>query len=182
MIVAERGDYVNRCVIAEPDGSVWFQDKLVLTQFEIHDWGLTPGIGQEVRDGLAVAICYDVEFGRLIEPLADLGANLIAVPSFTETSHGHHRVHTCAAARATEFQVALAVCPLLGDLGHEPVPATKGSSAIYAPCVPPFPEDGRIAVGQYLASGDLDIQRLLEARNQGDVRNFHDQKRLRTAT
>ena len=182
LICAEGGGFVNRCVVAEPDGTVWFQDKLVLTQFEIDDWGLQPGSGQEVRDGLGVAICYDIEFARVVEPLADLGATLVAVPSFTETAHGHNRVHGCGAARSTEFQVVVAIAPLLGDLGHEPVPSTKGGSAVYAPCVPPFPPHGRLAVGKSLAAGEFDPLQLLEARGKGDVRNFHDQKRLRGAT
>lgn len=180
-IVRHGAGYVNRSLVAEPDGTVWYQDKQVMTQFEIADWSLGPGKGQSVHDGLGVAVCYDTEFSRVFEPLADKGALVVAVPSFTETPHGHHRVHTCAAARATEFQVVVAVAPLLGSLGFEPVPSTVGKAAIYAPCVPPFPPDGILAIGEDMAVASFDPAVLLRSREHGDVRNFHDQARLRQA-
>lgn len=179
VIVRSGHGFVNRAIVAEPDGSAWFQDKLVMTQFEQDDWSLMAGHGHTVRAGLAVAVCYDTEFSRVYEPLADRGATLVAVPSFTETPHGHHRVHTCAAARATEFQVVVAVAPLLGSLGGEPVPTTSGHPAIYAPCVPPFPADGVLAQDSTMAVATFSEAELVASRVQGDVRNWHDQARLR---
>jgi predicted amidohydrolase len=180
MIVGTTDGFVNRSLVAEPNGEIWFQDKLMMTQCELDDWSLTCGRGQVVRQGLGVTVCYDTEFSRVYEPLADQGVLVVAVPSFTETPHGHHRVHTCAAARATEFQVVVAVAPLLGSLGGEPVPTTHGHPAIYAPSVPPFPADGVLAKGETIAIAEFDPATLLKARECGDVRNFHDQARLRT--
>jgi len=67
---------------------------------------------------------------------------------------------------------------LVGALGREPVPSTYGSSAILAPAVRQFPANGILAETEMNEEGliiaDLDLDLLEEARNTGDVRNWHD--------
>lgn len=174
----ERG-WVNESITFFPDGAEHLAEKQILTQFEIEDWGLIPGVASGVHEAHATTICYDSEFSRLWEPLDDEGALVVAVPTFTETEFGANRVATCCQARATEFQMIVAKASLRGALDGEPVPSTAGSSAIYAPQVPGFPSTGILAQSDDIAVATVDLATLPQVREQGDVRNNHDQRALR---
>lgn len=182
-ILVHEGDQTrNRCHIFE-SGELTTQDKLVMTQFELTEWGVAAGVGLAApRDGrLGVTVCYDSEFpvsGRL---LAERGCLVQCVPSYTETQHGFQRVRWSCRARAIENQNFVIHTSLVGNLGGEPVPSTFGSSAILTPSCSPFPDDAILAETAYgvegIAFADLDFDQLDEARRTGDVRNWDDRNR-----
>lgn len=171
----------NVCAVASP-GRIDRIEKQLLTQWEANDWELEPGRPPPPDRDFGVLICYDCEFPELARPLVMAGCRVLCVPSFTETAHGFARVRLSCHARAIENQIFVVQASLVGSLGREPVPASFGSSAILAPCVPPFPASGVLAETARNRSGiavaDLDFGSLETARTSGDVRNYRDSQRL----
>jgi predicted amidohydrolase len=171
---------LNVCAVAHPQLGIALTEKNNLTNYEQEIWGLGRGSGlaklPETRIG--VTICYDCEFPESGRALAENGVLLQCVPAYTETEYGFHRVRFCSHARAIENQVFVAHSSLVGNVGREPVPSTYGSSALLSPTIDPFPTNGILAETQMneegLAIADLDFDQLLEARQLGDVRNWHD--------
>lgn len=176
----ESDQILNRSQIQWRTGSVEYQDKLVMTQFEFHDWNMSAGSGvTRLKDPrFGVAICYDCEFPELCRIHAESGVECLIVPAFTETRHGFSRVRFSCHARAIENQIFVVHSSLVGTLGREPVPSTYGTSAILAPPIGPFPADGVLAESEPnvegIAVADLDFEALEWGRNNGDVRNWHD--------
>jgi predicted amidohydrolase len=171
---------VNRCPIAAR-GQMTFQDKINLTQYELHEWGIAGGRGLYPAGPVGVTICYDSEFPVSGRNLAEAGVWVQCVPAYTETQRGFQRVRWSCQARALEHQVYVIHASLVGSLGAEPVPETYGSSAIIAPSVAPFPVSAVLAetaLGtEGIAVADLDRALLETARNSDDVRNWHDRDR-----
>lgn len=120
----EDGRYRNRCFIATADGREHVQDKRRMTRFEHEQWGISGGNGHalfEVKGvKCAVAICYDSEFPNDVREKIDLGAELILVPSCTDSLAGYHRVRVGSQARALENQCYVAVSYTVGDLPQSP--------------------------------------------------------------
>lgn len=170
----------NVAAICAPDGGIIKVEKQVLTQWESSEWGLQAG--DPVESCPLVAICYECEFPELIRPRTLQGARIVVVPSFTETLYGFNRVRLSCHARAIESQVFVLHAGLVGSLVQEPVPSTWGSSAVIAPCCPPFSANGVLAATRFNRSGmaiaTLDMDALHEARTTGDVRNFEDSCQL----
>lgn len=183
--VPTKGGFQNVAKTFWPSGEVNEQAKLVMTQFEAVDWGVTAGTGLKlIRDPrLAVTICYDCEFPEGGRILAERGALCHIVPAYTETEHGFWRVRNSCLARAIENQIFVIHASLVGSLRQEPVPMTYGSSAVIAPSVPPFPAGGVLSETPFnqeaIAFADLDFDALLKSRNEGDVRNWHDRRSAR---
>ena len=171
---------LNVCAVAHPQLGIALTEKNNLTNYEQEIWGLARGAGlAKLPDTrLGVTICYDCEFPESGRALAENSVLLQCVPAYTETEHGLHRVRYCSHARAIENQVYVAHASLVGDIGREPVPSTYGSSAILCPTIQPYPANGVLAETpvneEGLAIADLDFDQLLEARQLGDVRNWHD--------
>ncbi len=173
------GEIVNACPIALPDGTLLFQEKNNLTEYERLNWNLARGDGiQALPDPLGVLVCYDSEFPEATRKLCENGTQVLAVPSWTETQRGFQRVRWGALSRAVENQIFVIHATLVGDLGGEPVPSTYGSSAIIAPSVEPFPVEAILRetpLGQEgVIVADLDLDMLDRARANGEVRNWHD--------
>lgn len=173
------GEIVNAAPIALPDGTVLFQQKNNLTEYERLNWNLARGEGlQGLPDPLGVLVCYDSEFPEAARRLCESGARVLAVPSWTETQRGFQRVRWGLLSRAVENQVFAIHASLVGDLGGEPVPSTFGSSAIIAPSVEPFPMEAILRETPLGEEGvivaDLDLDLLERARANGEVRNWHD--------
>lgn len=121
--VREDGHVYNRAPIGLPDGTVEFYDKCHLIPEE-RAGGKRAGEGDlpvvEHRGVLVgLAVCYDVEFPGAIRRLAEAGAEVIAVPSWTATEAGFQRVRRCAAARAVENQAYVAACNRVGVDGND---------------------------------------------------------------
>jgi len=170
----------NVCRVGLPDGSLLESSKVNLTTYEKEVWGLSPGSGVRAiqQPPIGVTICYDSEFPASGRAIADSGALVQCVPAFTETVRGFQRVRWCCQARATENQVFVVHSSLVGSLGREPVPSTFGSSAILAPSIEPFPSSAILCETAFseeaIAVAELDFEMLLEARANGDVRNWQD--------
>lgn len=171
---------MNVCAVGHPSLGVVLGAKNNLTQYEKEMWDLVPGNGLvQVPDRrLGVTICYDAEFPESGRALSEHGATIQCVPAFTETLQGFHRVRWCCHARTVENQIFCVHASLVGSLGREPIPNAVGSSAILCPPLNQFPADGilmeTMANQEDIAIADLDLDLLEEARQTGDVRNWHD--------
>lgn len=181
--VASGDSYVNRAYVIGPDGTVSWQDKLMMTRFEDEEWHISPGQGTRVFDlggvTFGVAICYDSEFPRLARTLAEAGAELLVVPSFTGSRRGYTRVRVGSMARALEGQCYALHAPLIADaMWTYAVEDAHGMSAIYAPADNGLPEDGIVAQGEWNTPGwlihDLDLTLTRNVRVDGHVLNWRD--------
>jgi predicted amidohydrolase len=86
---------------------------------------------------IGVAICYDSEFPLLVRAQAEAGAEVILIPSCTESLSGHHRVRPAAQARALESQIATIVSPTVGDALWSPaVDRNVGAGGVFVPADP----------------------------------------------
>ncbi|MGZ8190262.1 MAG: carbon-nitrogen hydrolase family protein, partial [Methylococcaceae bacterium] len=111
----DSGAYRNRAYLFMPDGGVDFQDKLMMTRFENEQWLIQSGDELKCFDTgygkIAINICYDSEFPLLARKQVEAGANLILVPSCTDTRAGYHRVKIGCQARALENQCYVVQSP-----------------------------------------------------------------------
>jgi predicted amidohydrolase len=173
---------VNRATLYGPDGILGHQDKQIMTRFEREDWGVVPGTeGLTLFDTpparIGVAICYDSEFPLLARALAEAGAEVILVPSCTETAAGFHRVRVGAMARALENQCVTVQAPLVGRApwcaGCE---HSTGRAAVYGPPDAGWPETGVLAEGEMDAPGwvlaRIERARIARTRTDGVVLGF----------
>jgi predicted amidohydrolase len=178
--VTEAGATYNRCPIAAPDGGVETYDKTRLIPGEREDGKTAGGGAPPIVDhrgvGVGVAVCYDVEFPGLIRNLADRGAEVLSVPSWTASDAGSQRVRRCAAARAVENQLYAARVSVVGTTGGD---ATgTGRSAVFAPCDDVVgPHGTRLSLARDAhAAGvcGVDIEALRESRRAAAVRPYAD--------
>lgn len=184
--VEEGGATYNRCPIAVPGEGVETYDKSRLIPDEREDGkrrGQTPPPVVEHRGvGVGVAVCYDVEFPDLVRDLANRGAEVLAVPSWTATEAGFQRVRRCAAARAVENQMYVAQVSVVGEQSEELAGTGElvgtGRSAVFGPCddvVGPhgtrlsLPRDVRAA-----ATCSVDVAALRNSRRAAAVRPYSD--------
>lgn len=173
----------NRSYLFSPNGKVSYQDKCVLTPYEVEEGILSPGKGVKVFETkfgkIGICICYDVEFPSTVNKLIDAGAKLILVPSYTSSVHGFYRVFLSCRARALESQCYVVQSALVGQTDVE---MSYGASAICSPIDEGFPEDGLIALGTRdeveSVSATLDLSKLEQVRAKGQTRNLYDRKTL----
>jgi predicted amidohydrolase len=180
------GRYYNRAYIISPNGSVDYQDKLMITKDEHAEGLYQPGseckLFQTKFASVGIAICYDSEFSHITERICDSGAELLLVPSYTDSEHGYYRVRTGAQFAALQNQCVVAVACALGRVACWPAldGIAVGSSAIYTPFEPPFPANGILEQVEYnrpgIASSSVDLSLLKILRENGEVRNFYDRK------
>lgn len=187
--VAQAGGFVNRAYVFGPDGTRASQDKLLMTRFEAEEWDIAPGDGgarvfelllpggEVLRFG--VAICYDSEFPTLARRLAEGGAELLVVPSFTGGRAGYTRVRVGSMARALETQGYAVHAPLIADASWTyAVETAVGAAALYAPADDGLPDTGIVAEGRWNAPGwvvsDLDLMLTRRVRREGHVLNWRD--------
>lgn len=178
----------NRVYIFSPTGQCEYQDKIFMTRFEDEEWGVQGGepeikIFETANLKFAVATCFDVEFAFPALAAAQNGAQVLFVPSCTETVRGANRVHIGARARALENQMYVVVSQTVGQARWSPaVDENNGFAAVYATPDTGFPEDGIINAGawnkeQWLTS-DLNLQLLENVRKEGRVFNFKTHQNL----
>ena len=186
--VAQGEGFVNRALVFGPDGSHHHQDKLMMTRFEAEEWFIDPGAGVRVFELLleggealrfGVAVCYDSEFPALARVLAEGGAELLVVPSFTSARSGFTRVRVGSMARALENQMYAVHAPLIADANWTyAVEQASGRAAVYAPADLDLPEDGLVAEGEWNTPGwlvtDLDLSLTRRVRENGHVLNWRD--------
>lgn len=172
---------VNRAVLFGPDGRIGHQDKQIMTRFEREEWDVIGAKGLRVFDTplgkLGILICYDSEFPLLARQLAEAGAEIILVPSCTDTIAGYNRVRIGSMARALESQCIVVQSPTVGMVDWNPaIDENRGAAAIYAPSDGLWPESGIVAIGQMdqpgWVKGEISLKRIARSRRQGGVLPF----------
>lgn len=175
--------YRNRLRVIAPSGEPVVVEKLQMTRFERERWGISGGQAQPVIElgamRLGVAICYDAEFPLIARRLVEAGANVIAVPSCTDSLAGYHRVRVACAARALENQCYVVQAPTVRVAPWSiAVDENVGAAGVFAPCDRGFPDDGVVAMGTLNAPqilvADLDLARVEEVRREGQVLGHRD--------
>ena len=178
------GRYRNAARLFAPNGKMGTQDKLVMTRFEREQWLVSAGqdgltVFETALGKIAVLICYDSEFPLLARAAVDAGAEVLLVPSCTDSLHGYWRVRIGAQARALESQCFVVQSPTAGLAEWSPaVDVNRGAAGIYGPPDRGMPEDGVIAVGAEGASqwvlGTINLAKVAELRADGGVLNMRD--------
>lgn len=172
---------VNRALLYGPDGVIGHQDKQIMTRFEREEWHVTGAPGLRIFDTtlgrIGILICYDSEFPLLGRVLAQAGAQLLLVPSCTDTVAGFSRVRIGAMARALESQCVVVQAPTVGPCDWMPaLDENRGRAAIYGPPDGFWPETGIIAEGEMDAPGwvraTVDLSRVDVSRRDGAVLPF----------
>jgi predicted amidohydrolase len=163
-----------------PNGKIGIQDKLIMTRFEREEWGVSAGgplrLFETVLGKIGITICYDSEFPLLARALVEAGAELLLVPSCTDSLHGYWRVRIGAQSRALEGQCYAVQSPTVGEAPWSPaVDINRGAAGIYGPPDGAFPADGVVAIGeidtpQWLF-GEVDLSRVAALRADGGVLN-----------
>jgi predicted amidohydrolase len=125
---------------------------------------------------IGVLICYDSEFPLLGRALVEAGAEIILVPSCTDSVAGFTRVRVGAMARALEGQCVTVHSPTVGLCDFCPaVDENVGSAAIYGP-----PDRGFPAMGIFdetplnqpgWAYATVDLEAIHAVRRDGQVLN-----------
>ncbi len=182
--VLDGGRYRNRSFLFWPERERWaYQDKLQMTRFESERWDVTSGAGLRLFETdfgrVATLICYDIEFPLLARRQVEQGAEILLVPSCTDTLAGFHRVRTGCLARALENQCYVVQAPTVGESPwSEAVDVNVGQAAVYAPSDIGFPADGVLTAGRLNEPGwvycDLEPERIAAVRAGGQVFNHRD--------
>lgn len=179
----EDGSYRNRAYLFYPEGRSDFQEKLQMTRFENEQWIIKAGNCLRVFDTdlgrLAINICYDSEFPLLARKQVEAGADLILVPSCTDTLAGYWRVRIGCQARALENQCYVVQSSTVGVAPwSEAVDFNTGAAAIYTPVDRGFPDNGVLAIGELNQTqwvyADIDLTNIAKARQNGQVFNYRD--------
>ena len=176
------GRYRNRSDWFTPAGGHGWQDKLQLTGFEKATGLIDGGDALKVfeADGLRVgiAICYDSEFPLPVRAQCEAGAQLIVVPSCTDTDAGATRVRVGCLARALENRVFVAQSVTAGEAPWSPaLDVNTGEATIYAPMDVGLPADGILARSgddAVWALAEIDPAALEASRAHAQVANDRD--------
>ncbi|MCC5796220.1 MAG: carbon-nitrogen hydrolase family protein [Methylophaga sp.] len=173
----------NRANLYSPDGLLGYQDKLVMTRFENEQWLIHAGQEIKVIDTdigrIGINICYDSEFPLIANHQVAAGADLILVPSCTDTEAGFYRVRIGCQARALENQCFVVQSPTFGKAEwSEAVDVNTGRASFYTPVDYGFPANGILNEGSADTAewvfAELDLAEIARVRQQGQVFNYRD--------
>jgi predicted amidohydrolase len=179
----EDGSYRNRSFLFRPDGTTDHQDKLQMTRFENEHWLITGGEEIKTLDTefgrIGINICYDSEFPMIARKQVEAGADLILVPSCTDTLAGYHRVRIGCQARALENQCYVVQSPTVGQAPwSEAVDVNIGAAAVYTPVDYGYPDNGILAIGELNQAqwvyAEIDLASIAHIRQTGQVFNYRD--------
>jgi predicted amidohydrolase len=182
-VAIEPGVYRNRAYLFMPHGLYDYQDKLMMTRFENEQWLIQGGKELKCFDTevgkIAINICYDCEFPLLARKQVEMGANLILVPSCTDTLAGFYRVKIGCQARALENQCYVVQSCLVGNAPwSEAVDVNIGAAGIYTPVDRGFPDNGVLVAGGLNAPqwvfGEVSLSSCAVVREEGQVFNYRD--------
>ena len=175
------GRPVNRARLFAPNGAVGVQDKQIMTRFEADIWDVAPGenlsLFNTALGRIGVLICYDAEFPLLGRALAD--ADVILVPSMTETHAGFSRVRIGAQARALENQCVTVMSSVVGAAHwSEALGNFDGAGAVFGPPDSGFPATGVLAAGAQNAPdwtyAEVSREAIAHVRADGEVLGRRD--------
>lgn len=186
--VSEGEKIYNRACVFGPNGYPGFQDKFFMTRFENEEWHIDAAskvlfVFETPWGNFGIQTCYDVEFAIGSKLLCEAGADIILVPSCTETIRGATRVHVGARARAMENQCYAVVSQTVGNAPWSPaVDINYGFAAFYSTPDAGFPEEGILATGkaqqETWSFAELDLSKLKNVRSDGQVLNARDHQQL----
>lgn len=174
---------VNRAGLFGPDGLLGHQDKQIMTRFEAEEWDVRPGGPLRLFDTalgrIGVLICYDGEFPLLGRALVEAGAEILLVPSCTDSLAGFSRVRVGAMARALENQCVCVHAPTVGMAEWcPPVDVNIGRAAIYGPPDRGWPPTGILAQSDMDQPGwavaEISRAAIARVRRDGGVLNWRD--------
>jgi predicted amidohydrolase len=177
---ARDGCAYNVARLFTPGGAIGEQRKLVMTRFEREHWDIRGGreinVFETAIGRIGVAICYDAEFPLIARAMSQHGAELILVPSCTDSAFGYHRVRIAAQARALESQCHVVQSPTVGEASWSPaVDMNHGAAGVYGPPDLGFPETGVLAQGVLNQPGwvfaTIDPGAVSRVRREGAVFN-----------
>lgn len=188
-VQCDDGRIVNRSRLFSPSGRIGWQDKCMMTRFERETWGVSGGeeltLFETGLGRIGVLICYDAEFPELARRLCEAGADILLVPSCTDTLQGYWRVRLACQARALENQLHVVQSVTVGHAPWSPaVDINRGAASIFAPPDGELPDDGVCAIGTLddpnWVFGRIDIRLTDRLRREGAVLNLRDQRELET--
>ena len=165
-----------RARLFAPSGAVGVQDKQIMTRYERDPMCMASGGPLRLFDTaigrIGILICYDAEFPLLGRALKD--ADVIVVPSCTETLAGYWRVRIGAMARALETQCVSVMASLVGAAPWCPhVDLATGMGGVFGPPDTGFPATGVLAEGQLGQPGwtyaEVDLGAVEQVRRDGRV-------------
>ncbi len=168
----------NICYVCLPSGQIVEQPKLHITPNERKWWGITGGddlyVIETPKAKIGVLICYDIEFPETTRYLADAGAEIIFCPFCTDNRQSYLRVRYCAAARAIENQIYVAMAGNVGNLPDVPnMDVQYGQAAVLTPSDFAFARDGVAAEAdsneETVLICDVDLDALHQSRSAGTV-------------
>lgn len=171
----------NRATLYGPQGVIGHQDKLIMTRFEREEWHIAPVAGVTLFDTplgrIGILICYDSEFPLLARAMVAAGAEILLVPSCTDSMAGYSRVRIGAMARALEGQCVTVQAPTVGDAAWCPaVDVNIGAAAIYGPPDQGWPDTGILAQSALNTPGwtlaDVSVDLIGQTRHDGGVLNY----------
>lgn len=187
-LALEDGSYRNRSFLFGPSGKVDYQDKIFMTRFENEIWGISPGneikVFETAIGNLAINICYDSEFATPAAIQARNQANILIVPSCTDSEAGYTRVKIGCAARALENQFIVIQSSTIGTADWcETIDTNVGAAGIYCPPDHGFPSNGVIAQSTIeepkMVLAEIDLNLVNRVRENGQVLNFKDSQRTK---
>ncbi|SFJ74890.1 nitrilase-related carbon-nitrogen hydrolase [Celeribacter neptunius] len=164
---ARKGDaFVNRALFCAPEGEAWLE-KQMPTPYE-RALDMVAGDAMPVLDTrfgkVAAVICYDSEFPLISRRCAEAGAEILLVPSCTDTEQGASRVEIGCRARALEGQMIVAMAPLVGEVPQcEVIDVNLGQARVFCPPDGAAPADGTLARGPRNAPGFAIVDDLSES-------------------
>lgn len=180
--VKNHDSFINRAFFFNPQGEMKYQDKLSMTRFEDEDWKISSGdlelfVFETPYGNLGINICFDSEFPQYAFELAQGGAEILLVPSCTETQAGLSRVHIGSRARALENQMYVVVSSTVNDATWSPaVDYNTGQAALFTPSDKGFPADGIVQQGELNTSAwmiaEVDLKKIETVRTAGQVFNY----------
>ncbi|QRV23465.1 carbon-nitrogen hydrolase family protein [Marinomonas foliarum] len=177
------GRFLNRANLFSPDGLIDYQDKLMMTRFENEQWHISGGEQIKVIDTdlgrIGIHICYDSEFPMIANQQVAAGADILLVPSCTDTQAGFHRVRIGCQARALENQCYVVQSPTIGNAPwSEAVDINTGRASVYTPVDYGFPDNGILVEGKENEAGwvyaTVDLTEIARIREEGQVFNYRD--------
>ncbi|HET8706108.1 MAG TPA: carbon-nitrogen hydrolase family protein [Pseudomonadales bacterium] len=181
--VAVGDEFHNRAYVFRPGKPADFQEKLVMTRFEREQWGVAAGSELKVFSfdevKFSILICYDCEFPLLAHRVASAGAEIMLVPSCTDTLAGYYRVRVGAQARALENQCYVVQSCTVGEAAWSAaVDENHGAAAVYTAPDYGWPANGVLEAGELdqeqCLFAVLDIKHLRWVRQHGQVLNVRD--------
>lgn len=171
--MTSNGKIRNTAILAFPDGTAIFQDKMFMTPDEV-DWKWEPG--EELQafthpklGRFVITTCYDSEFPQISALLAKANPALILVPSMTGYK-GLKRVRFTSQGRAVEHYAYVVVTGTVSAKGSQDK-EDVGQAVMVPPQDEGFPDF--VAEGPYnvpaLVSGVLDLKHITEMKPKAGV-------------